>query len=170
MNVECPSCLYVRNVPASECRAALNLIRPGEVVHVAAWIDANSAPDRATADIVGDWLEANFDKGILRYVADPPVGDVWCSPGETLGRGGGDCDDLAILATSLLRQCDVDAQLVLGNVCDHQGCVGHAWVEGQDEEGWYLLEATNGALHRDVRPYGYHAQLVAFSESCRVVS
>ncbi len=37
----------------------------------------------------------------LSYIPDPEERDYWCNPFETLGRGGGDCEDFSILFSSL---------------------------------------------------------------------
>jgi transglutaminase-like putative cysteine protease len=36
------------------------------------------------------------------YIKDPSGKDVWYNPGETCSRGGGDCEDLAILFSSVI--------------------------------------------------------------------
>jgi hypothetical protein len=37
----------------------------------------------------------------LSYIPDPEERDYWCNPFETIGRGGGDCEDFSILFSSL---------------------------------------------------------------------
>lgn len=37
----------------------------------------------------------------LSYIPDPEERDYWCNPFETLGRGGGDCEDFSLLFSSL---------------------------------------------------------------------
>jgi len=37
----------------------------------------------------------------LSYIPDPEERDYWCNPYETIGRGGGDCEDFSILFSSL---------------------------------------------------------------------
>jgi len=99
--------------------------------------------------------------GDLCYITDPRACDRWCAPAETLRRGGGDCDDFAILGVSLLRALGVPAFVIVGRTCDGSGCAWHAWVEGRDRRGRFHLEATSGALVRGPwRPAGYHADLV----------
>jgi len=100
--------------------------------------------------------------GDLAYRHDPPGCDRWCSPHTTLydHEGKGDCDDLTILGASILLATGVDAAVAVGHLCGPVLCGGHAWVEGVDEHGPFLLESTNGQLHRD-RPARYHLQLLA---------
>ena len=74
-----------------------------------------------------DWVCRN-----ISYRED--IGEFWQFPSETLARGEGDCEDSAILLTSMLRGF-TNAYVVLG---DYQGW-GHAW--GTNEAG-QILEAT----------------------------
>lgn len=64
-----------------------------------------------------DWVCRN-----ISYTTD--VGEFWQVPSETLKRGEGDCDDTAILLTSLLRAGGSDAHVAIG---EYQG-YGHAWT------------------------------------------
>lgn len=112
------------------------------------------------AESVAAAIRRDLEHGALQYEADPPDCDRWCSPARTLARGKGDCDDLAILAASILRAGLTSAAVVTGHYCGRDGCIGHAWVEGADERGWFLLEATNGSLFRVARPETYQAQLI----------
>jgi len=49
----------------------------------------------------------------LTYIADPEDGESIQSPSETLGVTGGDCEDLTILACSLLENIGIRTYLVL---------------------------------------------------------
>lgn len=158
----CPVCLCVKSLPAARCDAIQRLLNPVEVAHL---VDHEAArwtwrlQGRTFTEAVADWLRARRADKSLSWRPDPVDCDRWCSPRETLANRGGDCDDFAILAASLLLAGGVDAKVVTGNHCQAQ-CGGHAWVEGYDERGWFLLEATNGVLHRRARPVEYHAELM----------
>ncbi len=75
------------------------------------------------------------------------VGDYWCEPSETLAARAGDCDDLAILLCSILRNymppdnvyCAFGLWTIGGKAS------GHMWgiTEGGDGED-RILEATAG--------------------------
>lgn len=95
--------------------------------------------------------------GRLRYAKEPGTSDLWQSPRLTLSRGGGDCEDLAILGMSLLIALGLDdVVLVLGTLHSRtRRPQGHAWLEGWDRQGWFLLEATTGRLIRHRRPDEY---------------
>jgi transglutaminase-like putative cysteine protease len=80
---------------------------------------------------------------------------LWVSPTQTLQRGGGDCDDLSSLALSLLYAMGLrSADMLVGTYCGGQLCDGHAWAEGRDRSGHFLLETTNGTLLRGVPEWG----------------
>lgn len=48
-----------------------------------------------------------------QYISDPEDEEVIQSPGETIKRNGGDCEDLTILLISLLENIGMDSYLVL---------------------------------------------------------
>ncbi len=125
-------------------------------------------PARHTlAEGVAAWIRDQRDQGTLDYFRDPEHCDRWCSPACVLEQGGGDCDDFALLAVSLLQAGDLDADVMVGRHCTVHQCEGHAWVEGHDERGWFLLEAVHGLLFRTQRPDGYIAQLALRPGWCR---
>ena len=72
------------------------------------------------------------------YIADPEYTESVLSPFETLDFGGGDCDDLAILACSLLENIGIETYLVLTE--DH----AYALVSGIDSDN--LWEYINKSL------------------------
>jgi len=53
------------------------------------------------------WMSAN-----LTYQAEGPGEDNWQSPEETLNNKGGDCEDFAILVQKVLKDLNIDSQLV----------------------------------------------------------
>ncbi|UCD21395.1 MAG: transglutaminase domain-containing protein [Chloroflexota bacterium] len=72
------------------------------------------------------------------YIADPEYTESVLSPFETLESGGGDCEDLAILACSLLGNIGIKTYLVLTE--DH----AYALVSGIDSDN--LWEYINKSL------------------------
>jgi hypothetical protein len=60
--------------------------------------------------------------------------DIWQPPLYTIVRGGGDCEDLAMLEWVLLRFSGVDASFVYGKLNGD----GHIWVEYEGR----ILEST----------------------------
>lgn len=103
---------------------------------------------------VARWHQARLQAGILSYLPDPATRDIWQSPAQTLKRGGGDCEDLALLLLSVLEHQQIEAVLSIGTFYGR----GHAWIEGRDAISGFLIEATTGALVRRQRPLGYHAE------------
>lgn len=161
-----PAHLCVPYDTESRCWAAQTLVRPHEVAHLFSHAPTG-VPQPPLADMVAGWFRETFAAGGLRYIPDPQTCDRWSSPAETLLRGGEDCDGLAILATSMLLHGDVDCHVAVGRWCNRQDCQGHAWVEGRDAAGWFLLEATSGALHRHARPGEYKPELWARPGFCQ---
>lgn len=167
---QCSRCLQVSLVSADRCLALRRLIRPQEVAgYVQSW--SGTRPGWVgTANMGGRWLGRAFDERFLRYAPDLYGRDVWCSPAITVKRGGGDCDDLAILAASLLIAAGIDAGVAVGTICGVGGvCGGHAWVEGTDERGWFLLEATTGDVFRTAQSR-YHPAVFAMLDRCVAVA
>lgn len=142
----------------SRLTAVRQLIRPAQVAHI------NIAPGNriaaayvTPAQQVAAWLQARLQSGALRYVAEPPTSDFWQTPRLTLRLGTGDCEDFSVLVAALLRHHGLEAGVVTGFLWTRQGWIGHAWVEGTDRCGAFLIEATSGALQR-IRARWYHAQ------------
>ena len=77
------------------------------------------------------WACLDFVCRNISYRED--IGEFWQFPSETL-EGEGDCEDSAILLTSMLRGF-TNAYVVLG---DYQGW-GHAWVTSENGQ---ILETT----------------------------
>ncbi len=142
-------CLLIPAGVRSFQEAARELVRPSEVPP--AWAGAG-----ASADALGAALREARASGVLTFAPDPQGSlDRWCTPSATLARGSGDCDDFAILACSALRAAGGRAWIVAG----WRGRESHAWVEGHDARGAYLLEATSGQVWRleGARPHPYRA-------------
>jgi transglutaminase-like putative cysteine protease len=148
-----PAALRMFPGPEAQCTAAQELVRPDEVMHLV--VPCCRPAWRTWPEEVARWLRSEMAAGRLTYFADAldPFGrDEWCSPSETLRRGGGDCDDHAVLALSLLRADGTPAWIVVGTWFGE----GHAWVEGSDDRGFFHLEAVRGEIRR-YRPAGYRA-------------
>jgi len=69
--------------------------------------------------------------------------DYWAPPDELMHSDRADCDDMCLLASSVLYALGVPHFLVIGF---YNGS-GHTWIEVQDEENEYLLEFTVPALY-----------------------
>jgi len=133
--------------------AVRHLVRSDEVAH---FINYNGSylDFRTFAEKVADWHASRFVRRETQYISDGPW-DAWQSPAATLARRGGDCEDHTILVLSMLaHDPSVAAQFIVGELWTGRTWGGHAWVEGQDASGGFLIEATNGKLLR-VRPEGY---------------
>ena len=146
-------CVWVRPLVESFRRAIERVVRPAEAEGLAIHLEEVWCCTPLTfASVVGWWLIQARKAGRLIYIPDPagPL-DFWCSPKSTARRGGGDCDDLAVFAASTLLAAGRPTTVVVGTLFGS----GHAWCEGYDEAGWFLLEATSGDVHRWSRPIGY---------------
>jgi len=60
-----------------------------------------------TSEELGRWMKA-----YLVYQAELNNEDVWKTPEQTITDGGGDCEDLAILAQGVLSDLQIDSQLI----------------------------------------------------------
>ncbi len=142
-------------------------MRPWEVRHLVAHVPRGMLPfGHSFVGSVAAWIQMQLQIGELAYFPDPPHYDRWCPPSKTLHVGGGDCDDFAILAVSILRAGGVEASVIAGKLHEGGRAGGHAWVEGYDERGWFLLEATQGVLVRGARPPAYELELVLAPDYC----
>jgi len=113
-----------------------------------------------------DWVKEE-----IGYVSDPRGMEYWSPPGETLRAKGGDCEDHAILLSSMIEAIGGASRLVLTE--DHAlasvyiGDKSHAdkvleaiedyygaelpfafWVENGDR--WLVLESTGGLYPGDL--------------------
>jgi len=142
--------------PSVRSQAIRDLIRPWEVADL--WETTNQPVlwHQSTAEKVAAWLKQQFERHELFYARDPPGIDMWCPPSATRLRRCGDCEDHSILAASLIEAGSrIVPSVAVGTYCKEDVCLGHAWVEGIDEHGWFLLEATTGDLFRSGRPARY---------------
>lgn len=157
--------LWVPAVPHQQIIAASALLRPFEVRAVARQLASIPGP---AASIVAGAVRGALTLGILRYERDPvgtdPLGiphDPWRSPRQTHREQRGDCEDLSLYWASILDWLCPQVHFVVGSIWQSgTDWSAHAWVEGYDSLGWFLLEATNGALHRHQRPWIYGPESV----------
>lgn len=64
--------------------------------------------------------------------------DYWSYPSETLQARVGDCEDSAILLTSMLRRAGYSAFATVGFYKDF----GHVWVSMRRDGAWLVLDTT----------------------------
>ena len=120
----------------SRFHSARNLVQPDYplVKQVAAVL--RQAPDfvGAAQDFVHDFAPYSSE-----------VGDFWAKPGETLAMETGDCDDLAILLCSILRnEIPADQVYCAVGILKRDGkAVGHMWVDYRPAGGpTRVIEST----------------------------
>ena len=115
-----------------------------EVREHAITITSNN-PDKIAA--IFDWIKANVE-----YISDPVLGDghieLFTSPVKMVADykagkpQGGDCDDMAILATSLCRSLGIQSNVVLldtgGGGIDHAICRAKS-----DTLGWLDVDPSS---------------------------
>lgn len=163
-----PAWIRVAPNPEARCRAVAALVRPDEVAHLVDRVPAHYLPSRhAFGTEVARWLRERLAAQDLMYCPDPACCDIWYSPRATLERGCGDCEDLGILSAALLLAGGAVCDVVLGELRTDRARMGHAWVEGTDESGWFLLEATSSQIWRGNRPSIYRPALFARPGMCR---
>ncbi len=109
-------CYCVPHNNQDRLEAAKHLIRPDRVGFL--FQQRRSLSLHTPAEEISFWLWLQLKRGTLAYQPDPPNCDRWCEPYATWHRGGGDCDDLAILICSMLRYQGIETSFVVG---DYQG-------------------------------------------------
>jgi hypothetical protein len=149
--------LKINGDSESQAIAVQHLVRPNEVERFVTRTPSPFVPRHAWsfAEQVAEWLRSRLSSGKLSYVPDPngPL-DYWSAPSHTLAWNGGDCEDLTILGVSLFAAVGMPAQVTVGTYWNGSSSGGHAWIEGQDERGFFLIEATSGDMYR-WRPGNY---------------
>lgn len=133
---------------------------PGQWNELREFVQPNNPDVIAVYSQIGPdvWSCLDFVCRNISYRRD--IGEFWQTPSETLAKregdcGEGDCEDSAILLTSLLKNF-TNAYVVLG---DYQGW-GHAWVASEEGE---ILEATYTEARAVPDPDDYYPY-VLFSE------
>ena len=62
----------------------------------------------------------------------------------------------------------INVWFCVGDVVTEDGSLaGHAWCEGHDEHGWFLLESTNGTVIRGARPEDYRPTSFLQAGNCQ---
>jgi len=94
-------------------------------------------------DVKNEWLYGfvyKNGKGLeITYAADTKLPDYWQNPDYTLASGKGDCEDMALLAASILNAKKITAVVVLGTVKLENGVEGgHGWVEYYVDGDYYV--------------------------------
>ena len=85
-------------------------------------------------------------------------GDHWQTPGETVRRGKGDCEDQALYLHHLLRNDRIGSTVVFGIRDLENAETGHAWVECEMFGERYILDPTCRlvAARKDLSPTLYY--------------
>lgn len=127
---------------------AQNLARSGRgsafVRKAALEITANIAKDKRTghpdrrnraniANAVYNWMKAN-----IQYVRDPFHIEWLQAPEVTLQLKSGDCDDMSILATSLLGSMGIPVRLMVISQDAKTKQFGHIYAEYQEQNGNWI--------------------------------
>jgi transglutaminase-like putative cysteine protease len=152
---DAPEFLFVNVDRNSRYHAVQQLVRPWEVEHLlnrnpSPWVVMNLPP---FAEQVAQWLRGEYAARRFAYQSDPSGFDVWYSPATTLRRRQGDCEDWTLVVVSMLLAGGVSSAVCVGSVPGG----GHAWVEGVDASGHFLIEATSGEFMR-YRPAQYNLE------------
>ncbi|WP_224364884.1 transglutaminase-like domain-containing protein [Hyalangium versicolor] len=149
--------LKINGSEKSQAIAVQYLVRPNEVDQFITRTPSPFVPQytRPFAEQVAEWLRSRLSSGKLSYEPDPngPL-DYWSAPSHTLAWSGGDCEDLTILGVSLFAAVGMAAQVTVGTYWNGSSSGGHAWIEGLDKRGFFLIEATTGDMYRR-RPGNY---------------
>jgi transglutaminase-like putative cysteine protease len=157
----------VTSTLADRCIAIRSYVRSSDLTGRAQTGPAE--PGVTPAGSVARWMRGMFASGRLRYIKDPEGWcDLWRSVWETFENGGGDCDDLAIVTAAVCDMIRVPWTIVVGTVDPHSPNHGHAWVEGTDGAGWFLIEPTarTDNLCRHSRPVLYRRQQLLTMTGC----
>lgn len=91
---------------------------------------------------IAAWL-----RGKVRYRPEPI--DLWSPPAETLRRGYGDCEDMALLKRALFLEgggAEADALFVL--VWDRIARRDHALLVAREAGQWWVLDSYNALVQR----------------------
>jgi predicted transglutaminase-like cysteine proteinase len=125
----------------------------------------HEAPSMATLAAVNSWTNAK-----IRYVEDRDLygkADYWASASETLRRGAGDCEDIAIAKMQLLAALGVHRDAMYLTIArDTVRAADHALlVVKMGDKAWLLDNSTDRVLDAS-ESYDYRP-IVSFSENKR---
>ncbi len=136
-SVDCPECGLRCRVLAQDTN--------GQYREATTFLLPSACPEVAPGTSELDTMLALWQTAVRRcqYVEDfkpgEPPADLWQTPGQTLRRGAGDCEDSALLLTDWLIARGIPARMAMGKM---EGD-GHAWCIARIEDTDYLLESTN---------------------------
>lgn len=140
-----------------------NVRRDGRYHSISSLVNPDEPETREIARVLvqsPDFIEAAQEFVHTFTVYSREIGDFWGRPEETLEARAGDCDCLAILLVSILRNyIPADQVFVAFGLWNQTGKAdGHAWVvvEGKDAEDM-IVEATAGPGHPTRGKYILHA-------------
>jgi hypothetical protein len=150
----------VTSTLADRCTAIRNYVRAPDLTGRVRVVP--SEPGLTPASSVARCMRDMFANGALRYIQDPPAPpgepcDFWRPVRETFENGGGDCLDLSVVTAAVCDLIGLSWTIVVGSVHPHTPDKGHAWIEGTDNAGWFLIESTSPTdnLIRYARPNLY---------------
>jgi hypothetical protein len=89
--------------------------------------------------VSNDIISCLIQAGRIRYVPDSKGRDYWQTPEETLEKGIGDCEDIAIYTHHLLLRKGIKAEVVVG-LLGPNAKHGHCWVEYEQDGGRFIIE------------------------------
>lgn len=95
--------------------------------------------------------------------------DYWATAEQTLARGGGDCEDIAILKMHILRAAGIPADRIkLVLLRDLAGNADHAFLLVKTGDGRVVLDSTTDRIY-DGSASNYVQPVLSFSENRRWV-
>jgi len=133
------------SIGEEEVKAIICAVDPSSVEHVIEDLDISEhMSDKSKVKAVMDWLMLNT-MYMPDYHIPVPVGDsiFWKDnyitlPNETLARGGGDCEDLALLAYALLQNVFEEERVWIIGWKDV--FFAHWGVLLKGKEGWCIID------------------------------
>lgn len=93
-----------------------------------------------------------YMRTLVRYVKT----DNGFSISDTLKRGEGDCNDMAVLLAAYFHRMQIPARVAVGMALDETGFGAHAWVEAYIDGEWKIFESTAAPAEAAVQlPFPY---------------
>ena len=83
------------------------------------------------------WAKQN-----LQYISEPAYMDIWKAPGQTLQDGGGDCEDLAILAQQRIERLGITNTRLIWIIYGEGD--GHVVLIWKASEGFCIVSNIEG--------------------------
>lgn len=88
-----------------------DFIRPEETAELISNLNLGNLIPEQKIETIFSFVRTNF-----QFVPDEEGEDYWQYPGETIGRGKGDCEDLTFLLVSMLIRADIPENLIWVNL------------------------------------------------------